>query len=372
MQAREPGEPSPWLPPPSLVWGLGITAFAFILYISRDLVVILMLSAALAYVLNPLVKIAEGLAIKRDLAVTAIYLGLGVVLFAVGIFLLPHLSAEVNALASGSSSRTERIDQAIDALQQEIISKYPAARRWVGSPEARNDRLTAFIGQQAADLPNLLTHMVSIVLAIVLVPVFSYFLLRDSRRIGQLLINRLPPAQIETSVAAWCEIDRIIGRYLRGLAINGAIIGAITALGLWALGVNYPLLLGAFSGLANIVPYVGPVLAGGAVALIAMIQFASLAPLGKILMFFFLLKLLDFSLIHPMTVGKSVRLHPALLIGSVIVGGHAFGLIGLIVAVPVVTSIQEIARLLLERRRYRLGSRAARRDSAAPVQPYVC
>jgi predicted PurR-regulated permease PerM len=76
-------------------------------------------------------------------------------------------------------------------------------------------------------------------------------------------------------------------------------------------------------------------------------------------------------LIHPTTIGKSVRLHPALLMGSVIVGGNVFGLIGLIVAVPVVTSIQEITRLLLERRRYRTVARV-RRAGEAPAQPYVC
>ena len=363
-------ESSRWLPPPSILWGLGIAAFAVLLYISREFVVILLLSAGLAYVLNPLVKIAEGLAIKRDLAVAAIYLGLAVLLVAAWIFLSPHLTAEVNELASGSPSNTERIDQAINALQQEIIAKSPAARRWVGSPETRNERLSAFLEQQTAYLPNLLTHMVSIVLAIVLVPAFSYFLLRDGAKIGQLLINSLPPAHIETSVAVWCEIERVLGRYLRGLAINSAITGAITALGLWALGVDYPLLLGAFCGLAGAVPYVGPVLSGGAVAVVAMIQFASLAPLAKVLTLFLSIRLVDMVLIHPTTIGKSVRLHPALLMGSVIVGGNVFGLIGLIVAVPVVTSIQEIARLLLERRRYRLGARA-RRDEA-PAQPYVC
>ena len=370
MQSEEAREPSRWFPPPSIVWGLGIILFASLFYISRDLVVILLLSAAVAYVLNPVVKVAESLAIKRDFAVTAIYLALGVMLLAAGIFLLPRLSAEVNALASGSSSNTERIDQAINALQQEIIAKYPAARRWVGNPETRNERLSAFLEQQTAYLPNLLTHMVSIVLALVLVPVFSYFLLRDSRKLGQLLVDYLPPAHIETSVAVWCEIERVIGRYLRGLAINGAAVGVVTALGLAAVGVDSPLLLGAFSGVANAVPYVGPVLSSGAIVLIAMLQFASFAPLAKVLMLVLAIRLLDMVLIHPMTIGKSVRLHPILLIGSVLVGGQAFGLIGLIVAVPVVTSIQEIARLLLERRRYRMGGRA-RRDEA-PVQPYVC
>jgi predicted PurR-regulated permease PerM len=351
---------------------VGIAVAIIVAYVARDLVVLLILSAGLAYVINPLVKLAESLVIKRNLAVTTIYLGIALVLFAAGIFLLPHLRAEVNALAYGPPSLTERIDLAIGALQREIVAEYPASHRLFGAAEARSDRLSAFIEQQTANLPNLLTHMASIILAIVLVPVFSYLLLRDSRKIGQLLIGSLPPAHIETSVAVWCEIDRILGRYLRGLAINGVIMAVATALGLWALGVNYPLLLGALSGLANVVPYVGPVLSGGAVMLIAMIQFASFAPLAKVLTFFLLIKLFDVVLVHPMTVGKSVRLHPLLLIGSVLVGGHAFGLIGLVVAVPVVTTVQEITRLLLERRRPRIALAEFHPREGIPIQPFVC
>ena len=106
--------------------------------------------------------------------------------------------------------------------------------------------------------------------------------------------------------------------------------------------------------------------------LIALIQFKSLAPLAKVLMLYLAIKLLDDVVIQPMTIGHSVHLHPMLLIASVIVGEHAFGLIGMIVAVPAVTVLQEIIKLILERRRYRAGLSDAHSRKGVPIQPFVC
>jgi predicted PurR-regulated permease PerM len=359
-------------PPPSIVWTVGIAVAILVVYVAGDVVVLLILSAALAYALNPLVKMAEGVAIRRELAVTAIYLSIALALFTAVNFLLPMLRAEITTITSRSPSLTEQLDQSLDALQRDIIAQYPAASYLLGEPEARNERLSALIDQQTARLPDILGQVASIALVIALIPVFSYFLLRDSRKIVGLFMNRLPAVHIETSVAVWCEIDRIIGRYIRGLALDGLVIGTIAASGLWAFGVNYPLLLGAFSGMANVIPYVGPFLSGTVVAMIAMIQFKSLAPLAKVMLLYLGIKFCDISFIHPMTVGRSVHLHPILLFASILIGGHAFGLIGMVVAVPTVTTLQEVTRLLLEHRRRRDGRRESSRARSLPLQTYVC
>ena len=359
-------------PPASILWGVAIVITVLIIYASRELVLLLFFSASLAYLLNPLVKMAESVVIRRDVAVTGIFIALIVGLLAAAYLLVPRLRTEVNTLTGNWPSFTQRLDDAVDALQAEIVADYPTARHLFPEREARYDKLNAFIEHQTANLPNLVSHLATIVLAGVLIPFFTYFLLRDSHRMIQFLMDRLPPAQIETSVAVWCGIDRIIGRYLRGLAIDGMVIGVAATLGLWVLGVNYPLLLGAFSGLANVVPYLGPILGGAAAMLTALIQFKSLAPLGKVLTLYVSIKLLDDVLIQPMTIGHSVHLHPMLLIASVIVGGHAFGLIGMVVAVPAVTVLQETTKLMLERRRYHAGLPATHPRRGVPIQPFVC
>ena len=359
-------------PPSSIIWAVGIAITGLIVYISRGMVLILILSAGLAYLINPLVKRAESAAIKREVAVIGLYLGIVATLILTAYFLVPRLRAEVTALSNSSPSFTQRLDETVDAIQDEIVAKYPAARELLPAREARYDRLNEFIHEQTSNLPGLVSHLATIVVAAVLVPLFSFFLLRDSRKIIRSLMDRLPPAQIETSVAVWCEIDRVIGRYLRGLALDGLVIGVAASVGLWILGVNYPLLLGVFSGLANVVPYLGPVLGGGLAVLSAMMQFKSLAPVGKVLILYVVIKLLDDAVIQGQTIGKSVHLHPMLLLASVSASGHAFGLIGMILAVPAVTMLQEIAKLILERRRYRAGVSGPHSGKGVPIQPYVC
>jgi predicted PurR-regulated permease PerM len=357
-------------PPPSIIWALGIATVALIAYVASEVVVLFILSAALAYVLNPLVKMVEGMAIRREVAVRGVYLAIALVLFAAVALLLPRLRAELQTIATGSLTR--QLDDSFDTLQREIIAQYPAAVQVLGEPEARNERINAFVERQAANLPNLFSHMASIMVVIVLIPVFSYFLLRDSGRIVQLFMNRLPAVHIETSVAVWCEIERIIGRYIRGLALDGLAIGTIASVGLWAFGVNYPLLLGTFSGMANVIPYVGPFLSGTVVAMIAMIQFKSFTPLAKVMLLYLCIKFCDLSFIHPMTVGRSVHLHPILLFASILIGGHAFGLIGMMVAVPTVTTLQEVTRLLIEHRQRRARVRDPHHARSLPLPSYVC
>jgi predicted PurR-regulated permease PerM len=361
------------MPPPSIIWALAIGVVALLVYLSQDFVLILLLSATLAYLINPIIKIAESAMIKRKVAVAVIYVGIGVAFLITAYFVFPRLRAEVNTLSGNLPFFSQRFDEAVDAIQSEIVAKYPAADSLSMTREVRYERLNAFIEQQVADVPLLLSHVASIVLAAVLIPFFSYFFLRDSRRIIKFVLDRLPPGHIETTVAVWCEIDRTVGRYLRGLAIEGVTVGVAAALGLTILGVNYPLLLGVVTGLANVVPYLGPIIGGAAAVLVALVQFKSLSVIAQVVFLYLSLKLLDLLAIQPLAVGKGNDIHPVLLIASIIVGGHVLGIIGMVIAVPTITIVQRIAKLLLERRRYPIRLLdSPRANRGVRSQPYVC
>jgi predicted PurR-regulated permease PerM len=128
-------------------------------------------------------------------------------------------------------------------------------------------------------------------------------------------------------------------------------VGTLAALGLWALRVPYPLLLGIFAGVANVIPFVGPLLSAGAATLVVLLYTMGLGAVVRVLVMFLFIKVLDDTVIQPLTIGRSVHLHPAILLGSVVVGNHALGVLGMIIAVPVATILQETVRLLLEHRR---------------------
>jgi len=361
------------MPPSSVVWILALALMVLIVYVSRGLVLLLLVSVTLAYFLNPLVKIAEGAMIKRKVAVAVIYLGIGVGFLVTAYFVFPRLRAEVNTLSGNLPFFSQRFDEAVDAIQSEIVTNYPAADGWFAPREARYEKLNNFIEEQVADLPGLVSHLASVVVAGVLIPFFSYFFLRDSRRIVKFVLDRLPASHIETSVAVWCEIDRTVGRYLRGLAIEGIMVGVSAALGLTILGINYPLLLGVVTGLANVVPYLGPIIGGSAAVLVTLVQFKSLSVVAQVVVLYLCLKLLDVVAIQPLVVGRGNNLHPVLLIASIIVGESALGIVGMIIAVPTITMLQKIASLLLERRRYFFAPAPdSRLNNNVSAQTYVC
>ena len=329
-----------------LVWG-GLAALA---WLARGLVLPVFLAVALAYLLSPAVAWADALGIRRSVAVSALYAVIIAVLVVAGFLLGPGMLAEASALMDRLPALARQIDVGLDAAVRELAESAPGLRRLL--PES-GDWVQRFVLDRGPGEPgDLFEHMGHAFLLAILVPFFAFFLLRDMHRLIAAAMDRLPPQHVETSVAVWRELNGVIGRYIRGLVLDGLVVGALAALGLWAARVPYPLLLGAFAGVANVVPFVGPLLAAAAAGLVVVLTPGQgLAGVGRVALLFLVIKVLDDTIIQPFTIGRSVHLHPALLLGSVVIGSHVLGVLGMIIAVPVATVLQETARLLLEHRR---------------------
>ena len=355
------------LPP----WVLGAAAALVVGYLFRNLLLPALLGVLLAYLLNPLVTWAQGYGIRRSVAVVGLFAGVGVILLASGIFLAPRYRAEIMGLASSLPSLTVRLESGVQHATVEIGTAYPGLRRFLG-PQREEGWLERLIEDRIGGAADVAAHANAILFPVILVPLFSFFLLRDGGRIIEFLIDRLHPAHIETSVAVWCEIDRIIGRYLRGLALDGIVIGIISTIGLWAIGVPLPLLLGAFTALVNPLPYLGTILAVVAAGAVSLAYGQSFVMLGWILALYALIRLLDDFVVSVVAIGGSVRLHPMLVLASILAGQNAFGFLGMVIAVPLVTVVKESARLILEHRRNLARPHLPPAGTPAGIPPYVC
>jgi len=334
----------------------GLAALA---WLARGLVLPIFLAAALAYLLSPALVWADTLAIRRSVAVGALFTVIIAVLVIAGFLLGPGMFAEGAALMDRMPGLARQIDTGLDAVVRELGESAPAIRRLL--PEGGHWVQRFVLDRGRGEPGDLFEHAGHLFLLAILIPFFAFFLLRDMHRLIAVAMDRLPPQHVETSVAVWRELNGVIGRYIRGVVLDGLVVGALAALGLWAARVPYPLLLGVFAGLANVVPFVGPLLSAGAAGLVVVLTPGQgLAGVGRVVALFLVIKVLDDTIIQPFTIGRSVHLHPALLLGSVVVGSHALGVLGMIIAVPVATVLQETVRLLLEHRRV-LARRVRRR-----------
>ena len=332
------------------IWLFAFGGVVLLTWLARGLVLPVFLAAALAYLLSPVLAWSDAFAIRRSVAVGLLFAVIVSVLVVGALLLGPRVLAESSAFMERLPGLARRSDAGLDGAVRELAESAPALRRLLPEGEGWLQR---FVIDRAPTQPtDLFERMGHLFLLMILVPFFAFFMLRDMHRLIARIMDRLKPQHVETSVAVWRELNGVIGRYIRGVAFDGLVIGTLASLGLWAIHVPYPLLLGAFAGFANVVPFVGPLLSAGAAGLVVVLTPGQgLAGVIRVVLLFLVIKVLDDTLIQPFTIGRSVHLHPALLLGSVVIGNHALGILGMIVAVPVATVLQETARLLLEHRR---------------------
>jgi len=355
-----------------LAWLAVIAAVVGLGFLLRGLVIPIALAALLAYFLNPLAARIQGFGIHRTVAVTTLFAGFGLLVVLLATVVAPRFRAEGAALISNLPSLARTLEVGIDGLQVELARTYPQTQRFLPKEPRHEGWLFELIEERMGNASELLAHFGLIAFIVALTPIFAFFFLRDGGAIVAYLIDRLRPVHIETTVAVWCEIDRIIGRYLRGLALDALVIGALTTVGLWLVGAPYPWLLGAFTTLVNPLPYLGTVLSLGVAAIVSIANGQPIGRVGWIVAVYVIVRILDDLVVAAITIGGSVHMHPMLVMVSILVGEQTLGLLGMVAAVPLVTVVKESARLLLEHRRNLARPHVPTAGRAGRIPQYVC
>ena len=308
------------------------------------LLALLVISVIFAYLLSAIISRMQYFGIKRSVAVIILYSTALLIFIAAEILFLPWLKHETALLAARLPEFSRQAEEAFSGLKG-----HPLAAGLVGKIIEGVTRPGHLVGT-ALNTPEMFSQAASFAFAIVLIPFFVFFLLKDWPDLLKAIMRRLPAAYVETAVATLAEIDILAGKYLRGLVIDCLSVAGIASLGLWSLGIVYPITLGIITGAANVIPYVGPVLSCTAASLIAFIQFKSLGAVANVIMLYIVVKIIDDFLVQPLTIGRSVRLHPMLLIISIIAGQKLFGILGMVLAVPAVTILQKVLQIILDHR----------------------
>jgi predicted PurR-regulated permease PerM len=328
------------------------------------LLMMLMVAAVISYIFSSVVSALERRGIKRSIAVVQIFIVFTLVVVSVDLFFAPRLKQEMMNAYKGLPEFS-RIESTILASVEESTGDYPVIKanveKFIGGLFGPGGLL-----ERTLDVSGILSQVTPFIMGIVLVPFFVFFLLKDWPNILRRVMNWVPPSYVETSISLVTEIDILVGKYLRGLAADCFCVGVLASFGLWLIGINYPILLGIVSGVANVIPYLGPITGCLASCLVALIQFNNFDGVLNVLLLYLAIKLTDDLIIQPLMIGKSVELHPMLLVITIIVGEKLFGISGMILGVPVVTAAQKTVGILIEHR-----SEALRREkSLCPVRAH--
>ncbi len=187
---------------------------------------------------------------------------------------------------------------------------------------------------------------------VVIIFVISLYLTINQYGVENFLRIILPITHEEHVVKIYLRVRKKLGLWLQGQIVLMLLIGAMTFFGLWALGVKYALLIAILSGILEILPLVGPLLAGAIAFLMLFPQSWALAFYSIIV--FLVVHQIENHILVPLVMKKAVGVSPVVVIFSLLAGAQIAGFVGAILAVPVAVVFQEII-LDWERRKARAG-----------------
>ncbi|MFP7493540.1 AI-2E family transporter [Terribacillus saccharophilus] len=293
------------------------------------------IAALIAYLLHPVIDLLASWRLPRWMSILIIYtLFFGLVGFLVykGV---PVLITQMKEFSHNLPALLQRYDQYVQFMYE----------RTAFLPETVHDQLDAVLyglEQRAEGFLTKLLHawnkLPQVMIFLVVTPVIVFYMLKDTQKIGHAGLMLLPSRYRGSVKSLVLRIDDNLGHYIRGVLLVSCIVSLLTWTAFTLIKLPYSLILALLVGATNIIPYFGPIIG----AIPAILVGLTISPNTALLAGFtvFVIQLIEGNLLSPFIVGKSIHIHPLLIIFALLVGGELGGIIGMIVAVPVLTILK--------------------------------
>lgn len=312
-----------------LAVGLSVLWF---LYIQRAIITPFIFAAIFAYIFNPVINfLHQKLKFPRTVSVVIIYVLIISLIVTSGVIFSRRIVDESSALRTQFSLITQNAKSQINALPDWIR---PTLNDTLAGVEKTNKIVYPSV---FSFFPQVFSRLISFV--IFLFAAF-YFLKEGGAMLNRLIKWTPSKYKIETEILLK-RINVVLGGYLRGLIFLVILVSVILFIALSVVGVRYALILAIFSGFAEIVPIIGPILAATVAALVAYIGVTNhfgLDPIqtaGLVVIIYFVVRQFQDYFVNPYLFGKITKLHPLVILFAVLAGEHTAGIAGLILAVPI-------------------------------------
>lgn len=362
-------------------YALGIFAIIYVIFwifAKIKLVVILLsVSILLAYVLIPLVNFfcspivfriknkKDGIVkeifflkkgFNRILSISIVYVIMFLILGIIISYVIPNVNREFKNLVKNFPMLVNEARNTFQNYSEKLTPLIPEEARSYTSKigTVLTDELKSLGTSMIQKSIPAVTKVFATIVSIFIIPIITFYILMDIDKYRRGFIAIIPPARRKEIMGLLHEIDLVLGRYIRGQLIVCLVIGASITLALFLWRVDYYFLIGAFSGIIDIIPYVGVIISLIPAFLLGLIKHQSIWIAIGIVATLELIHYLEGHIIVPAVVGQSVGLPPLVVIISLIIGAELMGIMGMFLAIPVAAivrvTINYYIRLITEAR----------------------
>lgn len=308
----------------------------------------LFIGLLIAWLFDPFVKWLEGKGVKRIIGAAITYFIIFIVLYLVLSSLIPLLIEQVKEIIKMSPYIFDKMREwASDFLVQiEANSSLDISKLKGEIFSSINEFASKLTTTMPSNFIGFISRMFSFFGTFILGLIIGFFLIVNFDSSSK-LIYLVPKRYRETTSSIMDEVNGSLRNYVKGAVIDSLLIFILSSFGLWICGLKAPLLFGLFCGLTNIIPYAGPYIGGVPAVVVGLTQ----SPMTGIfsLIVIAVIQFLEGNFLQPLIMAKTTKLHPVTILLGLLVFGHFFGIIGMLISTPLIATFKTIFKYYNDR-----------------------
>jgi predicted PurR-regulated permease PerM len=334
-------------------WLIAIAITGWLLWLLAPVLTPFVASALLAYISDPLADRLQRLGLPRTVAVVTVFILIFVGLGLVVLLVVPLIQTQVTALLEALPGIISQIEQVwlpkisglLDVEAGEEIGFGPFLARY-------SDMAGSWGATVLMSLSRSGGALAAAVISLFLIPILTFYLLRDWDALLQKVSAIIPSAQRATIVSLAQQTDDVLSAFLHGQILVMLALSVMYGVGLSLVGLEFAIAIGVVAGLVSFVPYLGFVFGIALAGLTVSLEPDPLLRLLGVVATFSFAQFVEGSVLTPKLVGDRIGLHPVMVIFAVAAGGQLFGFFGILLALPVAAVLSVMVRFAYKRYLY--------------------
>lgn len=333
-----------------VVLPLALLALWALAKVAGSVLVLFIVAGLIALILNPAVAFLQRRRLPRGLAVLAVYLAFFLAVAGIGLLVANPISNQVQKFANNLPHLVDEANKQLESLQRSLNKDglhVHLVKQGKTALQTIQEKVEKSASKLASSGAGLLSQAAGVIFDLVLIFVLSVYMLLYGEQVGR-LVRKVMPSGDGTHADDYPHlVQRAVSRYVGGQLLFSVIMGTSTGVCLWLFGTlgifpdgsRYAIAFGVFYGVMELVPYIGPIL--GAAPPTAVALFTKPIAAVWLVALFVALQQFEGHIVAPQVFGHTLRINPILVIFALLLGLHVDGIVGALIALPILSVLRE-------------------------------
>lgn len=300
----------------------------------------LFIGLVIAWLFDPVVSWLNKKGINRILETVCVFLVLIGSLTLLGVLIVPSLSSQINDIASSVPTWVNGAKDGIDHIFRDLsnMSGYDLTKTKIEIFERINEFGSGLTNSLPTMMMNIIGSIIEGGINLIFGFIIGFYMLFDFHNVRKHLLSILPKRFHKDTINLTDRLNKVLRKFVQGTLTIALILFVFQSIGLTIAGLKAPLFFGLFCAITNIIPYIGPWIGGIPVVIVGF----SMSPMTGVLSLISVLvaQTLESYFLQPIVMGKTMKLHPVTIMIGLLLFGHYFGIIGMILATPIISTVK--------------------------------